>query len=59
MEPFKGKCQMPQEKLRKGIVTVGVKRLGTRAAKQSFADGSNLRAPVHITGANRLTRARV
>lgn len=26
MEPFNGKCEMPQDKVKPGVVTVGVKR---------------------------------
>lgn len=46
MEPFKGKCEMPQDVVASGIVTVAVNR-GTDAADSQLASGSNQSGVAH------------
>ena len=28
MEPFNGRCEMPEQKVGRGVITIGTKRLG-------------------------------
>jgi hypothetical protein len=52
MEPFKGKCEMPQDVVASGIVTVAVNR-STIAADSQLATGSDQSGVAH-TGNNKI-----
>lgn len=46
MEPFKGKCEIPQDVVESGVVTVAVNR-GTNAAGSQLATGSDQSGVAH------------